>query len=105
MNQPVKLRSYLDRNCGLDLDDMSVWEKITLEEAEGPPILIRETGEMKPWGYCNDEWEAFQRIMRPGDELYRYRTSNESWAHLAGRAGIALVRNGEIIKASINEMN
>ena len=53
----------------------------------------------------NDRWEQFKAAMRPGDELYRFSTSSDSWAHLAGRAGIALVRNGEIAKTIITMMN
>lgn len=89
----------------MKIDEMSRWKKITLEEAEGSPIPIRETGELKPFGYMNDQWEQFKAAMRPGDELYRFSTSSDSWAHLAGRAGIALVRNGEIAKTIITMMN
>jgi hypothetical protein len=80
-------------------------KKITVEEAEAHPTRIRETGELKPFGYCNAEWERLKRAMQPGDELYHFSSSPESWKHLAGRRGIALVRNGEIIADIITSMN
>jgi hypothetical protein len=89
----------------MKIDEMSHWKKITLEEAEANPIRIRETGEMRVFGYMNDRWERFKAAMLPGDELYRFSTSPESWEHLAGRSGIALVRNGEIVGKLVTRMN
>jgi len=41
--------------------------------------------------------------MQEGDELWEFCSSWESWQKLAGRAGIALVRNGEVV-ASVDTM-
>ena len=35
--------------------------------------------------------------LRPGDEVWRYHTSPESWRHLCGRAGLVIVRNGKLV--------
>jgi len=43
--------------------------------------------------------------MEEGDELWEFRSPVESWEHLAGRAGIALVRQGEIINFIVTMMN
>jgi hypothetical protein len=40
-----------------------------------------------------------------GDELWTFRSPPDSWQLLAGRAGIALVRDGKPIKAIITMMN
>jgi hypothetical protein len=94
--QPMKLGEWKirdwNRNCGLDLDDMSLWRKITVKEAEGSDGA---------WA----EWRALKAAIRPGDELYRYSTSADSWKHRAGRAGIALVRNGEVVAEITTMMN
>jgi hypothetical protein len=43
--------------------------------------------------------------MEPGDELWAFSSPPETWQHLCGRAGIALVRNGEVIEAMTTMMN
>jgi hypothetical protein len=84
-----------------------IWEKTTLKEIaiKNFPVLIRETGEYKAFGYACDQWLALLDAMQPGDELYNFRTSAESWKGLYGRAGLALVRNDEIVATVITMMN
>jgi hypothetical protein len=41
--------------------------------------------------------------MRPGDEIRLYDSGPESWAHLQGEKGLALVRDTKIV-AFIMEM-
>ena len=43
--------------------------------------------------------------MRPGDRIVRFESPAASWEDLAGRAGIALVRDGEAIGAIVTMMN
>jgi hypothetical protein len=43
--------------------------------------------------------------MRPGDDLWEYCISPESWQHLAGRAGYAVVREGEVVDGILTMMN
>jgi hypothetical protein len=43
--------------------------------------------------------------MQPGDELWTFSSPAESWKYLAGRAGVALVRDGKPIKVVITLMN
>ncbi len=43
--------------------------------------------------------------MRPGDTILRFESSAASWEDLSGRAGIALVRDGEAIDAIVTLMN
>ena len=83
---------------------MLLWKKTTVVEAEVHPTRLR-TGESKPFGYVNDQREAVKAKLRPGDELYRFLSSRESWAHLTGRAGIVLVRQGKIIADIFTRMN
>jgi hypothetical protein len=59
----------------------------------------------KPFGFMNGEWEALKAEKRPGDELWTFSSPPESWQDLAGRAGLALVRNGAPVKILIGAMN
>jgi hypothetical protein len=60
---------------------------------------------LKPFGALNTQWEALKARMQPGDELWTFSTSAQSWQDLAGRAGVALVRHGEIIERLVTIMN
>jgi hypothetical protein len=59
----------------------------------------------KPFGFKHGEWEALKAQMRPGDQLWTFASPAESWEHLAGRAGIALVRDGKTIALLLGAMN
>ena len=59
----------------------------------------------KPFGFKHGEWEALKAQMRPGDQLWTFASPAESWEHLAGRAGIALVRDGNTIAVLLGAMN
>jgi hypothetical protein len=59
----------------------------------------------KPFGFKNAEWEDLKSEMQPGDELWTFSSSPASWQALAGRSGIALVRNGVPIKTLVGAMN
>jgi len=58
-----------------------------------------------PFGFKNERWRALLAQMEVGDELWEFRSPVESWEHLAGRAGIAVVRQGEIINFIVTMMN
>ena len=50
-------------------------------------------------------WQELKGRMRPGDQVWTFASPADSWRHLAGRAGIALVRAGVAIEAIITMMN
>jgi hypothetical protein len=86
-------------------------EKTTVAEAEAanPGIMddrvTRFPEAAKPFGFQNQEWEKFKALIAPGDELRKFSSPAESWEHLAGRAGVALVRDGVPIKIIVTLMN
>ena len=47
----------------------------------------------------------FKSKIQEGDELWRFSSPQESWEHLAGRAGICIVRDGEITDSLVTIMN
>ena len=75
-------------------------KRITIPEAEAEHMHAG-----KPFGFMNDQWEQLKSEMLEGDELWDFSSPPETWAHLAGRAGIALVRDGKVIRSLITMMN
>jgi hypothetical protein len=85
--------------------------KISIAEAEAEHPGIRDERAQrfpdaaKPFGFRNKAWKALKAAMQPGDELWTFFSPADSWKHLAGRAGIALVRDGNPIEALVTVMN
>lgn len=81
-------------------------QKITVEEAEAMNMVINEQWPHgRPFGYVYWEWRELLHQRRDGDEIWIYRSSDESWEQMMGQEGIALVRDGEIVEAFITSMN
>jgi len=49
--------------------------------------------------------EALKAQMIEGDEVWEFRSPPESWRGFYGRAGVALVRNGEVVDIVVGSMN
>ncbi len=81
--------------------------RITVEEAEATHLVEHERlgPAPVPFGFQNDCWREMVSMMTEGDELWEFCSPPESWEHLAGRAGIALVRDGEIVESIVTMMN
>ena len=85
--------------------------KISVAEAEAkyPGVhdeRVRRMPEIaKPFGFLNGKWEELKAAMRPGDELWTFASPAQSWQDLAGRAGVALVRDGTPITVITTSMN
>jgi len=60
----------------------------------------RATGEIKPFGYSNDEWEQLKAQMREGDEIY-FTTHSESGFYQEGHI---LVRDDCVIFFLLGEI-
>jgi hypothetical protein len=43
--------------------------------------------------------------MQPNDELWTFSSPPRTWEDLAGRAGIALVRDGQVIEVIVTMLN
>lgn len=80
-------------------------KKVSIEEVEHKHMTTMPSGEKVPFGYGNREWVELKMFIREKDELWEYRTGEESWENLAGREGVALVRDGYIVGEILTEMN
>lgn len=81
--------------------------QLTIEEAETRNMVCdsRLGNEEVPFGFMNKEWKTLITRMIEGDELWEFNSPEDTWENLCGRAGIALVRNGEVIDTLITMMN
>lgn len=53
----------------------------------------------------NRDWRELLAKNPEGYEIWEYSSPPGSWEHLAGSAGIALVRNGEIVDSTEEKCN
>lgn len=97
-------------NDGIPLEWLD--EKITIEEAErrhpGMPDddRVQRFPEIrKPFGFLSPKWDALKAQMQPDDELWTFSSPPKSWEDLAGRSGIALVRDKTVIASIVTMMN
>ena len=81
--------------------------KIAIEDAEKNHMVNdrRLGSEPVPFGFQRDAWLQLKAKMQPGDELWEFSSSEESWKHLAGRAGFCIVRQGEVIYSLVTIMS
>lgn len=81
--------------------------KVTLESVEEKHMVLTERlgPTPLPFGFHNEAWVRLLGSMEDGDELWEYSSESHYWENLAGRSGIALVRNGEIIDCITTRMN
>lgn len=81
--------------------------KRTREELEAENMAHREDlwPAPIPFGFLNDQWKQLLALEQPGDELWTYSSGAGSWENLGGRAGVALVRNGEVVAHIMTYMN
>jgi len=86
-------------------------KKITVAEAEAdnPGITdesaIRYLWATRPFGFLNREWETLRAAMKHGDELWTFISPAASWQQLAGRMGVALLRDGKVIEVIVTAIN
>lgn len=68
-------------------------EETTVERLEEENVSMLGT----PFGRDADLWKKLKDQVQHGDKLHNFRTNRASWFTCSGRAGVALVRDGEII--------
>lgn len=58
-----------------------------------------------PFGIQNDRWLHLKNQIQSDDELWEFSSPPESWQHLAGRAGLCIVRKGVIVDSIVTVLN
>ena len=81
-----------------DFNELATLKGLTLP-LQAPAVLSFRD----PW--MPQALDKMQQSMIPGDELWTFSSPPETWQHLMGRAGIALVRNGKPIAHIVTMMN
>jgi len=82
-------------------------QKLTIEEAESKNLIFdsRLGAKGVPFGFGYAAWKALIGQMIEGDELWEFVSPADTWQEQGGRAGIVLVRNGEVVDAIVTLMN
>ena len=58
-----------------------------------------------PFNLETYNWDNLKSQMKEGDELWVFSSPNDTWRNLSGRAGVCIVRDGEIIKSEVSVLN
>ena len=89
--------------------EMKGWlrEQTTVEEAEREHLVKddRLGPNPVPFGFERGAWVNIRKQIRPGDQLWKFCSSGESWERLSGREGLCIVRDGEIVASIVTCMN
>jgi hypothetical protein len=75
-------------------------EKVSVEKAEADNL-----SDGRPFGYQHRKWEHLKARMIPGDELWEFCSPEDTWAHLIGRQGYAVVRRGQVVDSLVTTMS
>ena len=104
LRQQIEVSVLLARMAELDkptVPPKTLWQRVRGLFGRSPDALPAQTE--GPFVRGKREW--VEANLRPGDELWEYDTGGETWAHLCGEMGYAIVRNGEVIEYEMLMMN
>lgn len=74
------------------------------DENEKSRILGHRVGPIpeKPGGFKHEAWAKFRAHFQSGDEFWIFSSPKDTWNQLAGRAGFAIVRDGEVVDVFVS---
>jgi hypothetical protein len=99
---------YIEKIQQLFGSDVSIDGPLTIAEIESKnKVEIEKDGKKisLPFGYINDQWLEIKSKMKKGDRIFEFSTGPDSWANLAGRAGVIVLRKNKLIGTIITTMN
>jgi hypothetical protein len=50
-------------------------------------------------------WQEFKHVISGSDEIWNFRSSEDTWKRLAGRSGYVVLRKGQFIAGIVTELN
>lgn len=78
-------------------------ERLERERAEKAQKLW--TDQELPFQLVSHAWRHFRSHFQEGDQLWRWSNGQAAWDRLAGRAGLAIVRDGRVVISFLLAMN
>jgi hypothetical protein len=99
--EDAEAKHMSDLNLGDDVSESVRRARLEFARSRSIPL----TGKPIPFGLLNCQWRELIGSMHEGDELWEYRSPEQFWKNMAGRVGIALVRNGEVVDAITTVLN
>ena len=99
------IREWLTNRCiTTDPRELRLQDMASLQLSDGnKQKLLCHSEQFRRW--VETKWVPFVSQMLPGDELWRFRSPDQTWANLAGRAGYAIVRNGTVVHSLVTLLN
>ncbi len=82
-------------------------KRVTVAEAEAAHTVPMEKlgPDPVPFGLLNARWRALLSQLQEGDELWEFCSPPWTSQIMAGRRGISLVRNGQIVASIVTRKN
>ena len=109
VGQTPKIAPAPDHDWCDEKTEMKGWlrEQTTVEAAEIEHLVKddRLGPNPVPFGFERGAWINIRKQIRPGDQLWKFCSSGESWERLSGREGLCIVRDGEIVASIVTCMN
>jgi len=99
---------YIEKIKEMYGSDVDYQGPVSIKEIEKEYIITIEKDGKKttlPFGYLNDDWIEIKSKMRKGDKIFKFTTDQESWANLAGREGVLVLRGNVVVGQLITTMN
>lgn len=100
------------KSCGKFSSSYSVSQPMTIEEIEKHEmekttamLKMRDDLPKVPFAFMHGEWLSFKSRLRPGDEIVAFNSGGDSWHHLAGEMGYAMLRGGCVIETFVTMRN
>lgn len=84
-----------------------LFKKVTVEQVETDFLEKddRISPEPVPFGYYFHQWCDLKKELQDGDELWLFSSPKETWLNMCGRAGICIVRSGNIVYSLTTTLN
>lgn len=100
------------KSCGTFSSPYSVSSPLTIAEIEKHEMqkttaMLKMRADLPkvPFAFMHGEWLSFKSRLRPGDEIVAFNSGGDSWHHLAGEMGYAMLRGGCVIETFVTMRN